>query len=416
MPNIVTPGWLVAKVPGDTVTQADPNTLLANVQQVHANMRAVIAAGGSDTYNDTINSIEARVAALEISVDYMAYLTDQAGGFWANIVWKDTDEICIKCKGADGITPFIGARLNDNTFLYLTADYTVKYDTPGNAGHIIDDITAKLNNEWFIIWAYEAAGGALAFGITWMPNYTLHSEAGDNALTLHQINAQDACKLVPVGAHLMLFEDDNEWESPLANQDGAAVTYDATKDKPKVASTSTTVVTLAAVLTKTDFAHGTYVYQVDNFQPLQIADGAIAAEIGARGYKDTGFRFLSTAAGAVQNFVISGDYYLFSNGTGAADIIYNTNIGGFEPTAAFVNYLCTYVPPDKCGILWGYVGTEWYIFKRYYETYGEVLVGTTAGSQAGWFIGVECKILHKLLSVHDAASYGTQLGFRGYKL
>lgn len=319
------------------------------------------------------------------------------GGQWFDLIWKDADEVTLKCKAGGGFTPFVGAILpNTGTFLYSETDIIIKYDTPANSGHIIDGITAKLANGILNLWLYENSGGTLAAALTHAPSTTVNNANPTDEITLDQVNSQDIGYLFPVGAGLMIFQDTDEWEGIYAVQNAAAITYDPTKNKPVVASRTATVLTLGANLENTNFSASSSIYQVNGFKPLQVSDGAIASVIGARGYKDTGIRFPTDDSGNIINFVCDGKTFLFSNGTGAADI-YGGSTNGWDyvaTTNAWVNYLFVHCPADKKALCqtWCPSGSNFFA-KRYYEAYGNC-VASVSNSNA--ILCSDSYVLHKI--------------------
>ena len=298
--------------------------------------KTVPAADDMHIIEDAAASNAKKMVKNKNLLSWKELITLQNGGFWGDIVWKDADEIIIVPKWKSGAA-WVGALMNDGSYLESTSAITVKYDTPANGGNIIDGITAKLNNEFFILWAYDAAG-TLAFGLTWMPNFTLKTANPTSVVTPNQINSQDACFLVPVGAEIALFQDYDEWETPLAWQNAGAITYNPARGKPVVTTRDATTITLGASLDNTDFTVGTLVYQVSGFKPLQIADGAIAAEIGTRGYSDTGFRFRTDGSGNILQFNVVGKRVIY---------VPAANGYGIEALAKNVVGCQTYIPPDK---------------------------------------------------------------------
>jgi hypothetical protein len=249
-----------------------------------------------------------------------------------------------------------------------------------------------------------------------MPNDTFTNANPTNTLTLSQVNAQDIGFLYPVGSHLVCWQDTDEWETPLAWQNAGAVTYDATKDKPKISSRTATVLTLGANLENNNFTAGSYVYQVDGFKPLQVADGAIAAEIGARGYLDTGFRFRTTGAGNIYEFKIIGNHVYYVNGSGAAS--YNVNQGHdyfANPAGVDGRYLLTFLPPDKSGIISAYRGDDSFYTAPYYSVYLEAVLQNGGGGSLTGTIFEENKILHRIFHCTSVAN-DTGIATRGYIL
>jgi hypothetical protein len=354
--TVPTPVFDPNKLITDPISNTDQNTQNQAERDIDDGIQDLIGGPSTPTrtFTDNVNSLAARTTLLESYTVLTAKgdYTRTHGGFHGDIIYKDADEIVIKTKEANGLGAWIGAYLNDGTYLELASDYTIKYDTPGNSGHIADGITAKLNNEWFVIWAYEDAGGALAFCITWMPNTTFSNANPTNALTLNTINAQNIGYLFNPASHVVCYQDIDEWESPLAWQNAGAITRDATKDKPKISSRTTTVLTLGANLENNNFTATSQVYQVDNFKPLAVDDGLIVDIIGARGYLDTGFRFRTNGSANIYEFFIDDDEVYYADGSGAASYSGSQGIDYVDISGVSVTIRSLYSPPDCAAIIW----------------------------------------------------------------
>ncbi len=327
------------------------------------------------------------------------------GGFWGEVLWKDANEIIIKPKQYNGKS-FIGAILNDGTYLELTSDYTMLLDVPGSSGHIIDGITAVLNDEWYRIVPYEDSTGALAFGFCWMPNTTFSNANPTTTLTLNQINSQDIGLLFPADARFVIFESSAKMETPLYDTTGG---YDPASTL-KIASRSTTVLTLSEALDVTNFSATTEIYQVDGFKPLAVDDGLIADVIGARGYSDSGIRIRTDSSGNIYPFSESFGQVYYDNGSGSADF---SSIQGHQTITAstsFVNYRLTYCPPDKGSIFISNGSTSSVFLKRYYQTYGQVMLSENGGYEN--LMKSEMLSLHGILCIKTSAV--NTLRVRGY--
>lgn len=332
-------------------------------------------------------------------------------GFWGDVWYKDADEIIIKPKSINGLS-WIGACLNDGTYLESSTAITAKLAIPGASGHIVDGITAVLNSSIYALWLYNS-GGTLTPAFTLLPITTFSNANPTNTLTLGQINAQDAGFIFPVGAHVVVWQDTNEFEAPyFYSIDAGAATVDVTADKPKVSSRTSTVLTLGENLTNATFTAGSTVYQVDGFKPLQVSDGLIASAIGDRGYMDTGIRIRTDASGNIMPFtIIDGEFY-YDDGNGA-DFAYHAGLESISLTNAFVNHRTLFVPPDKCGIIYYYISASGEVLtKPYYRTYGESshYQGTFATSV---LLKHETRIQHGILSVFAGGNSGNAFT-RGY--
>ncbi len=350
----------------------------------------------SENFRSTRQDLEAVDSTVSALISYKQKKTyNTKYGFWGDVWYKDADEIVIKPKCENGLS-WIGAVLNDNTYLESTAAITAKLAAPGASGHIGDGITAVLNSALYKLWLWNNAG-TLTPMFTYAPLTTFSNANPTNALTLGQINAQDIGKLFPVGAHVVVWQDGNEFETPyFYSVDGnyATATIDVTADKPKVASTTTTVLTLGANLTNATFTAGSTVYQVDCWKPQQV-DGTLAT--GTSGYLDTGIYILTTAAGAIQSFAIIGSEFYFTDGTGAADYAHNTGLETFTVGTSYNDFRLTKTPPDKCAIFSTYDGNSQYVYtKPYWTTFGEQMYGAIAA-------GLDNTVKHELKMMHGIA-------------
>lgn len=241
-------------------------------------------------------------------------ITRNEGGFWCDVYYEDADEINIKVKSIHGMTPWIGIVLNNGKYLELTSDFNLVLGQPGAGGHILDGITATLNNEWYIIWGYETAGGALSFGFTWMPRTTFSTNNPTDALTLNQVNAQDIGLLFNPIANLLVWNASTKFETWRYNTSGGSTPIGACY----LSSRTSTVLTLDGALAVNNFSANDYVIQLDNFKPLAVDDGLVVDVIGSRGYRDTGIRVRTDGAGAIIGFVASADGYIYYNSPGGA--------------------------------------------------------------------------------------------------
>jgi len=353
-----------------------------------------------------VNQLQENIAdTRSVQAAYALENATKNAGFWGEVVYKDSDEIVIKTKKVNGNNS-IGAFLNDGTFLTSSTDITVKLDVPGSSGHILDGITAKLTNEWYILWAYEDSGGNLAFGFTWMPNATFSNANPTTTLTLNQINSQDIGLLFPEDAELVVWQDADEWETTLAYQDGGAVTYDATRTDPSISSRTSTVLTLNATLDNSTFTASSSVYQVSNFKPLAVDDGLIVDAIGARGYIDTGIRVRTDGTPDILEFIIYDDVFRFD-----ADVdIYSTD-------ATTITLRNTYCPPDKqTGFYRPYIrnngGTSSFSSKEYYSTTLRNTILSYDRSRTELFLPTR----HSLLTIRFDAATDRDFMILGYKI
>ena len=401
--------------PGGLFTDGPPGTRVTKdwLNAVQEEIAAVITGAGyslkdkqTDTYTQLYNSIKSMTG---LGMTAREKWVRSHGGQWCEFAYYDPDEIMVKCKNTQGLGIFAGFVLNDDSYLELQSDQKVKLDVPGSAGQIIDGITARLNSEWYIVWAYKTSAGSLGFAFTWMPYTNITVDNPTNTLTLAQVNAQDIGFLFPVNSKIALFQDTDEWETPLAWQNAGGVTYDSSKDKPKIISRTSTVLTLGANLENNDFTQpATKVYQVEGFMPLQVSDGAISSTIGIRGYRDTGFRVKTTAAGAIQNFVTSGNIVTHIRIAATGDVATSTTT---------TVYLLTMIPPDArearvtaYGI--NALNVPQNFISMYWETSGDI-VGEAIMYIAGNFMG-SVPIFHKLVRTWSNLSTSSYFGIVGW--
>lgn len=322
-------------------------------------------------------------------------------GFWGDVWYKDADEIIIKPKSINGLS-WIGACLNDGTYLESSTAITAKLAIPGASGHIVDGITAVLNSSIYALWLYNS-GGTLTPAFTLLPITTFSNANPTNTLTLGQINAQDAGFIFPVGAHVVVWQDTNEFEAPyFYSIDAGAATVDVTADKPKVSSRTSTVLTLGADLTNATFTAGSTVYQTDNFQPLRLSDGANA--FGTDGYLDTGIRIITDAIGNIRPFTANEDF-LYGNNTGT-DYDIDGGVEAITGMAAWTNYRLTCVPPDKRALVLVY-GDSY--LKTYWEANGRHVEYSTVAYGSGV---PHNYITHSILSHKGNGAKVVVLGYR----
>lgn len=356
-------------------TGADPNAS-ADIDQLMEDIR-VVAGNGVAAPPDDCTGLDARVTVLEgTTITAKEHYTRVHGGQHYRLLWKDADEVVLKPEHAQGLGAWIGVVLNDNKYLESTTDITLKYDTPANSGHIIDGITAKLASVFLRVWLYEDSGGALAGAFTLVPSTTFSNANPTNTLTLNQVNGQDIGYLFPEDAHLIIWQDADEWENPLAWQNAGAITYDATKDKPKVSSRTATVLTLGANLENNNFTASSTVKQVDGFKPLQVSDGDIASAISTRGYLDTGWVLRTDVSGNIIQFTIMNDEFHYVNGSGGADYAVDQGLDyTVINSGAYGNMILAHVPVDKTPIIFLFCDANSIAYFRdpYNSTYGNVV-------------------------------------------
>ena len=293
-------------------------------------------------------------------------ITRNAGGFWGDVYYKDADEINIKVKSVHGMTPWVGVILNNGKYLELTSDFNLVLGQPGAGGHILDGITATLNNEWYIIWGYETAGGALSFGYTWMPCTTFSTNNPTDTLALNQVNTQDIGLLFNPGANLLVWNASTKFETWRYNTAGGSTPTGECYVDIRVA----TMLMLDGALAVNNFSANDYVIQLDNFKPLAVDDGLVVDVIGSRGYRDTGIRVRTGAAGAIMQFSIHGKRFYFTNGDGSVDYARASGLNTYTVGNTYTTTRESHVPPDKTGIIRINMGFVSVVAKHYYDTYG----------------------------------------------
>ena len=142
--------------------------------------------------------------------------------------------------------------------------------------------------------------------------------------------------------------------------------------------------------------------------PLQVSDGAISSTIGIRGYRDTGFRVKTTAAGAIQNFVTSGNIVTHIRIAATGDVATSTTT---------TVYLLTMIPPDAREARVTAYGTNALnvpqnFISMYWETSGDI-VGEAIMYIAGNFMG-SVPIFHKLVRTWSNLSTSSYFGIVGW--
>lgn len=225
-------------------------------------------------------------------------------GFWGDVIYYSTTTLHVIPKYISGQS-WIGVILNNGEYIESTTAITV------TTSDRLDGITNIVTGGMYILYAYKDSGNLLDFAFGWMPSTTFSNANPTNSLTLNTVETQNIGYLFPVDCHLVLWQDNDEWETPFMEWNVTAGTYNPSKDTPKVASRTATALTLTGNLENTNFTASSVVYQADNFKPLQISDGAIASAIGTRGWSDTGLRFYFNLSDTLQPFHISDDVFMY---------------------------------------------------------------------------------------------------------
>ena len=331
-----------------------------------------------------------------------------AGGWWADIIWVNSTTVRIAPKTINGQTAFIGVILNNGKYIETTTALTKTLAPAGSGGAIIDGITAVLNNAWYIPWFYENSTGDLDVGFTWMPHTTFSNNNPTTSLTLNTVNSQNIGYLFSTSANLGLWEASTKLEFPYYNTTGG---YTPTGGKT-VSSRNATTITLNAACAVTNFLANDYVYQVDNFQPLSVADGNIVSVIGTRGYKDSGVRVLTDSSAHILEFRYNSiQKEMLRQAT-------NLNL-----TASATKHLCALAfPVDATQIKMSVVvaSTPGYcnvfFYPGYYDTanvYG-LQFNAAGANQGNMQSGAEC--LHGLLHGYSDADTIKLIQIRSWKL
>ena len=152
----------------DPVTNTDQNTQSTAEQQNYDNLYDVI--GGSNTYNDSVNSLDSRVTALEsAATGFKEKKTDQNGGIWFDCIFNAADYITFRAKQSGGFD-WMASRLNDGSYLEDSTNATI---TKQFSLSLLDGIGAVQNNSWYAIIAYENSSNQLDFGFQFMPATTI---------------------------------------------------------------------------------------------------------------------------------------------------------------------------------------------------------------------------------------------------
>lgn len=348
--------------------------------------------------------------------DFKYDKTKQTGGFWGEITNPSTNKIVILPKSHSG-NNWVGAILNNGKYLESETAITIDYSSTWAS---LDGFGLSVKDAWYVLYAYENSSGELDFDLSYMPKTTLSAGSPTTSLSINNVELSDA-STANIGlcfnhfAQIVLFEDGDEFETPFGYENGAGFVIDSNFNnlgcKIDTSGLTSTSIPLQASLNKTDFAiTTTNVYQINNFMPLDYTTGNIASEISTRGWADTGWRIRTNATGEIITFIIIGDKFYFTNGTGAADVI-NTNVWGyFNSTTSYANYLA-FTPPDKNPIFYTYgIGSVIFYHKNYYETYGQ-----NFGGQAGTLGDVK-RILSKHGIITIKHSGASNCGYLGYVL
>lgn len=333
-------------------------------------------------------------------------LTVSSGGLWADIAWMSSTQIIIKPKEYNGES-FIGAVLNDGTYLEDTSS-TGTIVSFGAA--TLDGIGALQTNSWYWLCPYEDAGGNLAFDVCFMPQTFLSSSNPTNQLNLTQLNGNDIRSLYPIGREVAIWELTTKYETPLFDTTGAAYTPNNT-DMVISSYSAANQIQLNANLTVANFTSGAgLVYLLEGYEPIDCTTEAINAVIGSRGWADPGYRFFIDGSGNLKEFAIIDGQFFFDNGSGAANYIGSSGIETHATVAAFTQFQSVTVPPDKAPIAILTSGSGDQLFRSYYQTYGQSVLGSSA--TYGNTRKNEMLVKHNIISAFSGSP--GQIHIRGY--
>lgn len=327
-------------------------------------------------------------------------ITRNAGGFWGDVYYEDADEINIKVKSIHGMTPWIGVVLNNGKYIELTSDYNLVLGQPGAGGHILDGITATLNNEWYIIWGYENAGGTLSFGFTWMPRTTFSTNNPTDTLALNQVNTQDIGLLFNPGANLLVWNASTKFETWRYNTAGGSTPTGECYVDSRVAAT----LTLDGALGVNNFSANDHVIQLDNFKPLAVDDGLVVDVIGTRGYRDTGLRIRTDGSGNIYEFFVRGNMFYWP-----------TSRAGITAGALAVHNVSLLCPPDKVAHgtfrLYDYPNSSYVYLIPYYVS----VVDATYSQGDAQYLGGRLMSLENMHGLIKMQGYSSSIFYcRGY--
>lgn len=361
-------GWsfFITNLSTGTITvNSSGGNLVTSVSPLTTRQIVCILASGTDAASWHVSSDNPRAL----------FTAQQPNGFWGDVIWTDSTHVTIRPKAAIGQAAWCGCVLSNGTYVERTTDFSMYLATPGSGGHILDGITAALDNEWYIIWGFEDATGTLAFGFTWMPRTTFSTNNPTNTLALNRVNAQDIGLLFNPGANLLVWNASTKFETWLYNTTDEHTPTGACNVLSRVAAT----LTLDGNLSVANFSANDCVVQLDNFMPLAVDDGLVVDVIGARGYRDTGIRVRTGAAGALVQFSVVGGKFFWGNYDGATD---QPADNGYDYTLTTVGsrlvYYYTYIPVDKHGIYRIYGGNVGVLSSQYWETYMMYLMNNAA--------------------------------------
>jgi len=336
-----------------------------------------------------------------------ARLTEQAGGFWGEVVQRKSTSITIRQKRKNGQC-FIGMIMGNGEYVENTVNQsiTIYLDTS-----TLDGIGAVQNNSWYILYGYKkSSDGTLGFDFSFMPSTTLSSANPTNTLTLSSINGKNTPSLFPLNGEVSLFESSSKFETPIYD---TTVGYNGTKVTCKVIGYSgVTGLQLNGTLGVTNFTTSTEVYLTSGYKPIDCNTGAINTAISGDFWGDSGIRVMTDSSGNVRNFMIDDEeIFYFTDGTGSADANDATLTGSFLVSNVWQNYRQTFCPPDKSIRLVMRAGNYVVYTRPYWETYGEGVYGIATTSRLPMSFN---KSRHGLFSARGSTAL--RFGVVGYKI
>jgi hypothetical protein len=328
------------------------------------------------SYRDNIEFLSTGSSMVEIvALGYRKQQTINSGGFWGDVIWGSSSTIIIKPKTING-NSWIGSYLSDGTYLEdTTSDYiTVTLDAT-----TLDAIGAVQNNSFYWPCAYKDSSGNLTFDFMFMPSTTISASNPTNDVSLTQLNSKDIRSLYPVGAEVCIWESTSKFETPIYDTTGASYTPIST-DMQVASYPASNQIRLNANLTVANFTSPTAIcYLVNGFQPIDCTTEAINSDIGSRGWSDTGIRIHTDGSGNILPFRIKDHVFYYTDGTGAADYVYNAGLQTFNFTGAYSTQRSVNTPPDKTMVAIVRFSAQSIIIRNFYETYGVAFWDCAAG-------------------------------------
>lgn len=404
-------GILGNKTTTDSVTNTDQNTQSAAENQNDLNIVSVI--GGSRTFNDSVNSIDSRVTALEAAAsEYKEKMTDANGGEWFDVKFISTTQVALLPKEKGGFS-WMAKRLNDGSYIEDTtsSSLTRTLDTT-----TLDGIGAKQNNSKYEIIVFENSSGDFDFDFMFWPETTISAANPTNDITLTQLNGNDIRSLYPVGEEVGMWQPGAPASFEVPDWDTTGVTYTPTSTDMEVASyPAANQIRLSANLTVTNFTTATICYLLDGLQPIDCTTETIHTDIGARGWDNTGITIRTDGSGNIIKFIVNEEDFLYDDGTGAAEIVDSSGNGydAFTMSASYANYRLSYCPPNRTPIIGVYQGNANISAKSYHSTYGQWIFYPNVGFTQIDKNYVQYSIIN--IKTNAGTGYVSTKGYKRYK-